>query len=182
MPFLTAAVVILAVLCLLNLLLTFGIIRKLKAGGGTGAASSAPALMLPNGSAVPEFEAETLDGDRVSAETLRNALVGFVSTSCPACKEKLPHYAKLAERHRALGRTVVTFVHGDTTEALEMAEPLRSLSHVVIEDTEGQGPTEKAFAIEGYPVFALTDATGTLTTSHYDPAKLPTPAENLTSA
>ncbi|MER7788550.1 TlpA disulfide reductase family protein [Streptomyces sp. NPDC097640] len=173
MPFLIAAVVVLAVLLLLNLLLTFGIIRKLRAGQADPYA--ADDLMLPTGSRMPEFEAETLDGERISAETLRNALIGFVSTTCSACKDQLPHFVEVARTHQELGRTVVTFVHGDEENARELAEPLRGLGHVVIEDAD-EGPTEKAFRVEGYPVFGIVDATGTLTASSISAKRLPAPA------
>ncbi|WP_326690767.1 MULTISPECIES: TlpA disulfide reductase family protein [unclassified Streptomyces] len=134
-----------------------------------------PGLMLPNGSTLPDFTAESLDGETVTGETLHNGLIAFLSTTCPACKEQLPHYLKIAEQHRALGRTVVTFVHGDAAEARAMAEPLREVTHVVVEDPD-EGPTRAAFQVEGYPVFGLVDAAGTVTTSNINPRKLPLPA------
>ncbi|MFJ4967776.1 TlpA family protein disulfide reductase [Streptomyces sp. NPDC088755] len=176
MPFLIAAVVILAVLCLLNLLLTFGVIRKLRVQRAEPYAGDDPGLMLPNGSAVPAFAADTLDGGRISQENLRNALIGFVSTTCSACKEQLPHFLDVAGQHRALGRPVVTFVHGDAEEARALAEPLRAVGQVVVEDAPHEGPTERAFRIEGYPVFGIVDATGTLVASNIKVRKLPVPA------
>ncbi|MEU8826284.1 redoxin domain-containing protein [Streptomyces sp. NPDC048636] len=175
MPFLIAAVVVLAVLCLLNLLLTFGVIRKLRAGQSDTFAGDNPGLMIPNGSAMPEFEAETIDGETISRETLRDALIGFVSPHCSACKEQLPNFVEIAGRHRALGRTVVAFIHGDTEDARKLAEPLHGIAHVVIEDAD-EGPTEKAFKVEGYPVFGIVDGTGTLTASNIKPKELPAPA------
>ncbi|WP_432036270.1 peroxiredoxin family protein [Streptomyces cucumeris] len=176
MPYLIAAVVVLAVLCLLNLLLTFGIVRKLRAGQGNAYAGDDPGLMIPNGSAMPEFEAETIDGETISGETLRDALIGFVSPHCSACREQLPNFVEIAGNHRARGRTVVAFVHGDAEDARKMIEPLRGIaSHVVIEDAE-DGPTEKAFKVAGYPVFGIVDGAGTLTASNIKPKELPDPA------
>lgn len=69
MPYLVAAVIIVAALCLLNLLLTFGVIRRLRREEGCTPALE-ETLILPVGAKVPEFTAVTTAGDPVSRTNL----------------------------------------------------------------------------------------------------------------
>src|SRR4051794_39387044 len=103
MLYLTAAVVVLTGLTLLNLLLLLGIIRRLR--DHTERFTQMTKSVMPEvavvaaGRPVPEFTATTRDGDTVSAGTLEGeTLVGFFSPSCKPCKALLP---KFAERARA---------------------------------------------------------------------------------
>src|SRR6185369_4424117 len=91
MPIVVAAIAVLTGLVLLNLLLTFGVIRRLREHSEQLAAS-APPRTLPVGAAVPEFTATTEQGRVVSTATLRShgALVAFMASDCTACTEQLP--------------------------------------------------------------------------------------------
>ncbi|WP_248965284.1 TlpA family protein disulfide reductase [Sphaerisporangium perillae] len=138
MPYLAAAVVLLGVLCLLNLSLTIGILRRMRAqavqtGGPAGALSA-----LGPGSSVGEFTAVTTDGEPVSPTTL-TGVVGFFSSGCEPCHELLPRFV---EHARKLGRENVLAVFGGDDEAAVRA--LTPVARVVVADRDG-GPVARAF-------------------------------------
>ncbi|MFF2427192.1 hypothetical protein [Streptomyces mirabilis] len=170
MPFLVTAVVLIAVLCLLNLLLTFGVIRKLRAQADEKADRVADGLVIPAGSAVPGFSAVTTAGERITREGLGETMLGFFSPDCRACKERLPLFVEQARTTaRATGRSVLAVVHG-TDEAREQVAALSEVAHVVVEP--GDGPLGEAFDITGYPVFGLITVDGTLSATAFDPGRL----------
>jgi hypothetical protein len=98
---LLSAVVLAGVVAGLNLVLTLGVIRRLKdheqclADAGTGG-GDAPAAVPAPGTAVPEFAAVTTGGGRVTNDELGGgAYVGFFSVGCPPCAEQLPEFVRL---------------------------------------------------------------------------------------
>lgn len=115
MPFVVAALVLLGLLCLVNLLLTVGILRRMRA---QAAAGSGPLFALRPGSAVGEFAATTTDGEPLTTATL-DGTVAFFSADCPACHDTLPDFLAYA---REQGRDRVLAVVGgddaDTVRAL----------------------------------------------------------------
>ncbi|MYS85577.1 TlpA family protein disulfide reductase [Embleya scabrispora] len=176
MPFLIAAVVLVTVLCLLNLVLTFGVIRKLRAQGehGHGAQNDVDIsdLVLPVGSTAPAFTAVTTAGETVSRDGLGAALFGFFSPNCRACRERLPQFVEAA-RKAGGSRRVLAVVHGDEAETREQVAALAAVAQVVVEPTDG--PLGRGFAVTGYPVFGLLAADGTITASGFDPKALSAP-------
>ncbi|MFF4400756.1 TlpA family protein disulfide reductase [Streptomyces sp. NPDC001480] len=176
MPFLVTAVVLIALLCLLNLLLTFGVIRKLRAQGEEKADKAVDGLIIPAGSAAPAFSAVTTAGERITRESLGETMLGFFSPDCRACKERLPLFVEQARAvTRGSGRSVLAVVHGTEEEAREQVAALADVAHVVVEP--GDGPLGEAFDITGYPVFGLITADGTLGATTFDPARLPAPSK-----
>ncbi|MFF9813222.1 peroxiredoxin family protein [Streptomyces sp. NPDC014006] len=175
MPFLAGAVVVLAVLCLLNLLLTFGVIRKRRAQAAETSDRVVVGLIVPSGSTVPSFTAVTTTGERITRDGLGETMLGFFTPDCRACKERLPRFVEQARATAALtGRSVLAVVHGTPEEAREQVAALPAVAHVVVE--EGDGPLGEAFDITGHPVFGLLTADGTLAATTFDPARLPAPA------
>ena len=82
MPFVVAALVLLGLLCLLNLLLTVGILRRMRAQSGTPGRCSRCARVR----AIGEFAATTTDGEPVTTATLTGT-VAFFSADCAACHD-----------------------------------------------------------------------------------------------
>ncbi|MEU9546171.1 hypothetical protein [Streptomyces mirabilis] len=176
MPFLVTAVVLIAVLCLLNLLLTFGVIRKLRAQADEKADRVADGPIIPADSAVPGFSAVTTAGERITREGLGEAMLGFFSPDCRACKERLPLFVEQARTTvRATGRSVLTVVHGTDEEAREQVAALSEVAHVVVEP--GDGPLGEAFDIAGYPVYGPITVDGTLSATAFDSGRLPAPSK-----
>src|SRR4051794_33743615 len=159
MVFLVTAVVLVGVLGLLNLLLTSGVIRRLrehtellsKRGDGGG-----PDLMSRPGTTVGPFAATTVDGETVSRDALLDdTLVGFFTPNCKPCIEQLPRFVAAARALPHGYRQALAVVVGTAEQATEYASQLRSVAQVVVED--GQGDVTGAFAVRGYPAVCTVD-------------------------
>lgn len=133
MPFVVAALVLLGLLCLLNLLLTVGILRRMRAQTAT----ASPFTLRP-GSAVGEFTVTTTDGEPLTAAAL-DGTVAFFSADCPACHDTLPDFLAYA---RDQGRDRVFAVFGGDDP--ETVRALAEVAHVVPADLDG-GPVAAAF-------------------------------------
>jgi thiol-disulfide isomerase/thioredoxin len=166
---LTAAVVVLAAIVVLNLALTLAVIRRLRV---MSAASADPVTSGPGGPAVgtiaPAFTARGPHGSVVNGPALdaRTTLLGFFTTSCDACAEVAPTFARHA---RELGRggatalAVIEVVGAD--DPTEMIRMLGSDATVVTEI--GPGPVLGEFQPRGTPSFYLIDRDGTVMSSSY---------------
>jgi hypothetical protein len=147
MPYLVAAVVLLAVVCVLNLILTLGLIRRLRA---QDAPHAGPPTALGVGAEIGDFAATTVDGEPVRRDDL-TGLVGFFSAGCDPCHELLPRFVEHAKgqaRERVLA--VVTGEDRETVEAL------RPVARVVAEDYDGTVTT--AFQNEWTPALYVIGA------------------------
>ncbi|MFC7387623.1 TlpA family protein disulfide reductase [Sphaerisporangium rhizosphaerae] len=147
MPYLTAAVVLIGVLCVLNLILTLGLVRQMRRTGGGGVQHAGPPLVLGPGSPIGAFAAVTIDGEPVSHDTV-TGLVGFFSAGCEPCHKLLPRFT---EHARALGReNVLAVVGGDDAQAVEALAPV---ARVIVEDFDG--PVAGAFQNTWTPALYL---------------------------
>lgn len=159
MPYLTAAVVIVGVLCVLNLLLTYGVVRRLREHGDLLVRGPATArdLMAGAGSVVGEFTATTVDGDEVVADDLAaGTLVGFFSLGCSGCLRELPRFVDAAAAHPGGRDRVLAVVIAADEDAAEQVGVLSPRARVVVARPDAE--IEKAFGVKGYPAFALLDA------------------------
>lgn len=143
MTALTSAVVLVGALGVLNLTLTFGVIRRLREDTGsrsqpTGAQPGAP--MAPVGTSVRDT-APGWDGE---------TLVGFFFPGCAPCEEQVPafiEYARTRER-------VVAVVHDRAGNAAELVRKLGQVAQVVVEDGT-DGALQKAFRVEAFPSYCV---------------------------
>src|SRR5690606_15281359 len=108
MPVVVSLVIVVGAICLLDLVLTVGVIRRLREhstliselGGGR-----MPVPMLQDGETADAFEAVATTGEVVSRDGLSgNTLVGVFSPDCSACKERLPGFIRLARSFSEIGR------------------------------------------------------------------------------
>lgn len=170
---LTAAVIVVGALCTLDLLLTFGVIRRLKAhtahleqllAGGPGGAA------LPSvGASIDEFAATTTDGESVSRARLNNpTVVAFFSPGCGPCRDTLPLFAAGASERGGDRARILAVISGPgganarPGEAGEMAQSLTGLARVIV-DTDWT--VSKAFGVGVFPGFCVVDDTGTIIAS-----------------
>ena len=181
MAILTAAVVLVGVLVLFDLLLTLGLIKRVRTHAETldKVVNAAPAQVLepgqlPVGTAVSEFTATTSDGLEVSRESFADgAVVGFFSTWCDTCAEQLPGFLTYAE---PLGRErVLAVVHGDEEKLVELVAKLSKVAQVVVEAEHG--PIAKAAGVRGMPTMAVVDKDWRVTASGYSTETLPATAK-----
>ncbi|MBP2706973.1 redoxin family protein [Microbispora sp. RL4-1S] len=166
MPFLIALVVLVGVLCAVDLVLSVGIIRRLREHSeALSALGRGPAVMAPAGSPVGPFTAVTTDGETVSDDAFSgtSTLVGVFSPGCPACAERMPSFVEAA-KNRAGGRaSVLAVLAGREEEVAAERAALEPVARVVIE-TSGGGLT-RALSVNGFPAFALVDASRTVVAS-----------------
>jgi hypothetical protein len=171
-PVLVAAVVLIGLVSLLNLLLCLGVIRRLREQGQAGphrhGATDPGPIQLPVGQPVPAFEARTVTGEPIGpADLTGRTIVGFFSPGCEACEVQLPLFVTAArESHRP---PVAVVVGPDDTTA-PYVEKLRDSAQVVQE--QERGPIQQAFGVRGFPAFVLVED-GVLGVNDYELSSLP---------
>ncbi|MFI6921066.1 redoxin domain-containing protein [Nonomuraea spiralis] len=158
MPYVIAVAALIGVLCMMDLVLTLGVVRRLKehdklievlyetleAGGLAGSSG------LAVGDRVGDFDVTAVDGARTTLGSLPDgAVVAFVAAECDACRKELPELVKWAsgqDRSRVL---VVVDGHGG--DPRPMVRALSPVAQVVLED--GGGAASQAFGIRSFPSF-----------------------------
>lgn len=165
MPVLAAAVVLTAVICLLNLLLTFGVIRRLRDHDRRLAESGGPLRRrLDPGAQIGPFTATATDGRTVSAATLPpRSIIGFFSPTCQPCLEQMPLFADFAAGLPGGRDQALAVLCGPAQEAAPLAGQLEPVARVVLE--ESGGALAGAFATMAFPSIFVTDDEGRIQAS-----------------
>ncbi|MEV4692212.1 TlpA disulfide reductase family protein [Micromonospora echinospora] len=169
MAYLAAAVIVVGIIGLLNLILAFGVIRRLRehtvrltaleAGHGHN-----DQIMLGAGSTVAPFQAVTEDGVTVTRDGLTGrTLVAFFSPDCTPCRERMPQFIRYAAEHPGGRDHVVGVVASDRDAAGEYVAALTPVARVVVE-SDG-GPLCTAFGVQGFPAIGLIDESGVVVAS-----------------
>jgi peroxiredoxin len=175
MPYLIAAVVVVGALCLVDLLLTLGVIRRLREHTELLSARSGPSMpeqaTITAGDRPAAFTAEDTDGEPVDRDSPAPRLLGFFSTSCPACTEMLPTFVEHAARFPGGRPQVLAVVAGAPPDIHELTNDLVGVARVVVE--EPQGPVATAFEVTGYPTWCLLDEHGVVRDSGLGFDRLP---------
>lgn len=166
-------------LTLLNLLLTLGVIRRLREHTDllSRRVVDNPAeakVMLDPGQEPAGFVVTAQDGGVIdSAMLAQRSLVAFLSPGCDLCHEQLPEFIGYAG-HFSNGRdATVAVVVGDHEQAHELVSRLTPVAKVVLEDKDGA--MCKAFDVKGYPAYAVVDG-GVIVASGYRMDSLPAPS------
>jgi hypothetical protein len=180
MAVLTAAVVVLGLIGLLNLVLTIGVIRRLREhtamlanGAGMGMHGPPPASELVPGQRPAEFSVRIDGGDELSGPAgLR--VVAFFSPLCSVCPERVPPFVEYVSSH-AIDRDCVLAVveHNEGVAAPTYLDTLATVAQVC-SGPDGDSVTA-AFKIQGNPAFAVLNADGVLVATGYEPLRLPEP-------
>jgi hypothetical protein len=155
MAYLYALVGLFGALTLLNLLLTFGIIRRLR-DRPPNTIVTTPGFLTP-GTLVGDFTGRDLDGRPVSRGDLSGrTLVGFFSPGCDACRDRLPDFVAAA---RVFGPDrSLAIVMSDAVSASDYLPSLAPVARVVLDAPDG--PLISAFAITAVPSFFVVGAGG----------------------
>ena len=175
MPILIAAVVVVGCLCLLDLLLTFGVIRRLREHTSmlTGAGGSEPPpIGLEAGKPPGAFSAVATSGEEVSGAAGLE-VVAFFSSWCSICPERVPPFVEYLSRHHMRRDSVLAVVAADSSTPPSYLDRLAEVALACVEPTGGEIAT--AFQVQGFPAFFLVDADGVVAVNGYDPATLPEP-------
>jgi hypothetical protein len=165
---LTPAVVLLAALCLVNLALTLGVVRRLRVHTELLSVRSEHAVPMPilaPGKSIEYFESKTIEGEAVSRDVLRDGtLIGFFSPGCWACKDQLPGFVGYATSRKRSKRPLGIVVASDGGDDLIAA--LGSDTRVILEPPGG--PVARAFGVIGFPAFCRLSPDGTILASSHD--------------
>ncbi|MFC3452128.1 TlpA family protein disulfide reductase [Amycolatopsis speibonae] len=179
MPILTAAVVLVGLLCVLDLLLSFGIIRRLREQNETlknvqQKSGVDQQIALPAGATIGAFSTTTVGGAELSIADIdgSRALVGFFSPNCEPCKERMPEFIEYAARFEG---KVFAIAAGDEAETADMVARLGEVGEV-IREFDG-GDVHQAFGATGYPALCLVEGDRTVLASGWEMSVLPVPAK-----
>lgn len=174
MTYLVVGVALLCVLCLFDLLLTLGVIRRLRehedrlaksATGYEGMDGLASSLL--QGSRPGSFTATSTDGTEMSLDSMIDgAIVAFMSPHCKPCVSKLPSFIEHASAMPDGKDRVTVVLVGEEVEATPMATQLESVARVVIEPFDGRLAT--AFAVTALPVIFVLTGDGRVAAISYE--------------
>ena len=164
MPILTAAVIVVGVLCVLNLILVDAVIRRLREvssrlGKDTG-------KLLPVGSAIGELPAD--------APALKQGtkIVAMMSTTCSACMSALDATVRYARDLPGGPADIVVAVEGEGGHLDELTAALGDVTTLIT----GQAATDLVAALQGraFPTFYLLED-GRIKAAGHTALALPTP-------
>jgi thiol-disulfide isomerase/thioredoxin len=179
MSVLTAAVLVVGLASAFNLLLTFGVIRRLREHSELlGSKTGAPEFTGPPGTVrgsgpgpavgttVESFTARTVDDVQITRDSLVDGtLVGFFNHGCEPCAQLLPEFVAYAAqrpggRQRVLA-VVSTQPESDHAEVRAIVAQLGAVAQV-LDGPQGETVTT-AFGVRGWPALVEIDAGGTVT-------------------
>ncbi|GLW68323.1 hypothetical protein Kpho02_06220 [Kitasatospora phosalacinea] len=147
---------LLAVLCLFNLVLTYGVVRRLRAM--TRAGADGPATVSGR---IDGFAVTAVDGTAVGrADLVPGTVLGFFSPGCPPCAALLPRFVG-AVRAAGLptGSVLAVVMPGeDPAEARAYARELAEVATVVV--GEQARTVSAACGVQGFPAVCAVDADG----------------------
>jgi len=181
MVYLTAAVVLLGTVAVLNLVLTVGVVRRLREHAaklaGSAGGPDLSEIMIEVGARVGDFTATTTGGLPVSRdELLGHTMVGFFTPHCPPCRTAVPAFVEVAAGLPGRGEQALAVVVGEAGPAQAFAGEFPDWVRVVIEpDSPHLGPVAAGFSVVAFPSFGLVDRGGVLLAAAHTPRELPTP-------
>ncbi|MEV7796272.1 hypothetical protein AB0O68_30440 [Streptomyces sp. NPDC087512] len=158
MSFLIALTVFVGLLCALDLVLTLGVIKRLREHTALLAKGSQPARpAIQVGESVGRFMATTVDGAPLEPGSLHGeTLVGFFSPTCRPCQEKLPQFAAYAAARSGGRDGVLAVVVTEEDDAAEFVAALSPVARVVVEGR--QGPVGTAFMAHSFPTMLTVES------------------------
>ncbi|MFJ6195513.1 TlpA family protein disulfide reductase [Micromonospora sp. NPDC092111] len=156
MSILIAAVALVGLLCLLDLVLTFGVVKRLREHTALLAEVVPPSPAVKVGQEVGTFEAVTVTGEPVTTDRLGSGtLVAFFSPTCGPCKDKLPKFVAHTRGLPAGQEAPLAVVIGDAEQAGDFLAELSPVARVVVE--RGDGAVSSAFGVRAYPTLLRVD-------------------------
>ncbi|MGW4641188.1 TlpA family protein disulfide reductase [Sphaerisporangium sp. NPDC004334] len=171
------AIVFIGGLCVLNLALTYGVIRRLREQSATvvDGQRTIRAGIADVGTSPDPFSATFTDGRVFSSDKLPDwTIVAFFSESCAACHEGLPTFLRRAKELQVDNQEIISVVTGDERATVAMVRRLEKVSSVVVEPSDGS--MVKAFGVSQFPALCLLDGSGAVVATGWDLDSLLTPA------
>ncbi|MEV5413992.1 redoxin family protein [Thermopolyspora sp. NPDC052614] len=162
--------VVVGAIGVLNLVLTLGVIRRLRARHDPPPnPPTQPSRLSPvraTGAPVGAFTTWTSQGEPVSTRFFADGitLVGAFTEGCPACQEQLPAFLELARSFSGGRQRALVLLVGDP-EALADKHRLLAPIATVVHEPEHAGRLGTALGIRAYPAFAIIDGDGVVRAS-----------------
>ena len=169
---LTAAVIAVGLLCLVDLLLTFGVIRRLRQHTEllSNRGADVEVLSLHAGDVPAAFSAQTTEGSELAGPAgIR--LAAFFSSTCSVCPKRVPTFADYVLANHVARADVLAVVLTEEIDSVPYLDRLAEVASVCVQSPDGE--LAAAFGVLGYPAFCVLDADGTVQAVSYDPADLP---------
>jgi peroxiredoxin len=114
------------------------------------------------GFAAPDFELETLDGERLRLSNLKGkvVVVNLWATWCPPCRAEMPALQDLYDKHRDEGLLVVAVnaTDQDSAAAARRFVAERGLTFPVALDPQGEA--SRQYALQALPSTFVVDREG----------------------
>jgi hypothetical protein len=172
MTLLAAAVIFVGCLCLLDLLLTFGVLRRLREHAAllAGPPTDQTPGLAPGGRPAA-FTAVSTSGQTISGPS-GPRVAAFFSTSCSICPGMVAPFLRYVQSAGLHPHSVLAVVATET-DATHYEAELAGAASICFEPQGGS--LGNAFQINGFPAFFLLDADGVIVGSAFDPAALPEP-------
>ncbi|MFI5783723.1 hypothetical protein [Nocardia sp. NPDC051570] len=187
MNILIALTIVLAVTTGGHLMITLGLVRRLRAHTDLlDQLTDNTDRLLSVGTTVPAFTARTVDGDTTTGANLRHpAAVALLAVDCPHCRTNLPEFVAYIQgaglpRDHVLA-VVTTNEHTDPAARHDMLDALAPVATVVCENGTDSG-VATAFDAQAFPTFYLTDPDAVITSATHAVRKLPNTTTTPTPA
>ncbi|WP_051864581.1 TlpA family protein disulfide reductase [Streptosporangium roseum] len=145
MPYLIAATTLLGILCVFNLLLLLGVVRRVRQQSISPQPAQGPGV----GDEIAQFSAQTTRNEEVTADTIQDGtVVAFFMPNCGPCHEIMPRFIEYAEAPGTATLAVMLSADSDSADDLRRLE---SVTDVVVESFLGTVAT--AFKVKSTPTF-----------------------------
>ncbi|MBO3744376.1 TlpA disulfide reductase family protein [Actinoplanes flavus] len=161
MSLLAAALAVVAAVTALNLLLTVGLVKRLREHTVLLSDLGGTAPVIAVGAEVGDFTATAVSGISISrADLTDETLVGIFSVTCRPCRATVGDFAAYARTMPGGRGRVLAVVVGDPADAASFVSALSPVAHVVVEDSGG--PVGAAFQAQAFPTMlrVAPDAAG----------------------
>ena len=166
MGFLTMSLGIVGAGLLINLALTFALVRRVRRHGEQLARfpfkifDSEMMDGLRAGSKVPDLKVRTVSGETRSLAGAggTHSVIGFFSVGCPACEKQLPEFKEYARTIPGGASQVLAVISGNEAAAAGFARELEGVAEVVLEPHRGSA--QQAMSVSTFPALYLLDAGG----------------------
>lgn len=164
---LEAVVVLLAILVVGNLLLTWGMVRRLRSVQEQVEGIFGPSENgLGPGDEAPDFVGQSLNGDTVTRDSILRSetVLAFFSPSCDACEAQLPAVRQLAV-HPDGTPAVVAVIDGVAAESGHLIEGMRGEVQMLFA-SRAHNDLLKDYQVNVYPSYYVIGSDGRITGSH----------------
>jgi hypothetical protein len=185
MPLVVSGFILVGALCLLNLLLTLGVLRRLREHSARLA--EVPDFSMEDGPAysakftgrpLPDFSARAIDGTQISPQSLMGSpgMIAVLRVGCGPCHEQLPGFVGWAGDTDATATALVT---GPSSDATDMIGRLADVS-VVVAGREADALAE-TLGVNVFPTFLEMDSSGVVVRAetHLSRMDIPDPAQTV---